>query len=62
MKVPPKILEQVENSTLGLQHGIVSLAIHLRDGQPRYKICREESFHDRDKHSTKDDFCVKADF
>jgi len=43
LKLPEKIIADIENEADGLNHGIVTLSIHLRDGHPRYVISRERS-------------------
>ena len=42
--IPPGILKSFEKEIEGTSHGTVSLAIHLRDGRPRFVISRERSF------------------
>jgi len=60
MKIPSKIIQKVEKATLGLQHGIVSLSLHIRDGKPRYKFVHEEWIMDGEEPSTHDDFKPKV--
>jgi hypothetical protein len=60
MIITPKIIEQVEKSALEIDHGIISLCLHIREGQvSRHFICREESFVDNEELSTHNDFMSK---
>jgi hypothetical protein len=43
MKLPPDVLAIFETELDGLECGVVSLTIHLRDNHPRYTISREQS-------------------
>jgi excisionase family DNA binding protein len=42
--VPPEIMEALEKELAGVSHGTITLAIHLRDGRPRFVVGRERSF------------------
>ena len=42
MKIHPKVLERIENNNSEIQHGVITLSIHMRDGHPRYKLGYEE--------------------
>jgi hypothetical protein len=44
MKIPHDVLKILETEIDGIEHGTVSLEIHLRDGHPRFVIGRERSF------------------
>ena len=59
MKIPSNIIQKVEKATLGLQHGIVSLSLHIRDGKPRYKFVHEEWIIEGEDPSAHDDFKPK---
>ena len=43
MKTPDYILARFEKASIGLEHGTVTLRLHVRDGLPRYTIGFEES-------------------
>ena len=45
LKIPNDIVGDLENEAAGLEHGIVTLSIHIRDGHPRYVISRERSIY-----------------
>jgi hypothetical protein len=57
MLLTPKILHQVDKAALELDHGIITLCLHIRDGRlSRHYICREESFVDNEELSTYNDY------
>jgi len=43
VKIPQEIIDAVERETDGINHGIVTLAIHIREGQPRFVLNKEVS-------------------
>ncbi|MDR0639234.1 MAG: helix-turn-helix domain-containing protein [Spirochaetaceae bacterium] len=48
--IPPGILKSLEKELEGISHGTVTLAIHIRDGRPRFVIGRQRSFlHDAEE-------------
>ena len=62
MIITPKIQQQVENAVLKLEHGIITLSLHIRAGQlSRYIICREESFIDSEELPTHNDSVLKKE-
>jgi excisionase family DNA binding protein len=46
--VPPEIVAELERELVGVSHGTITLAIHLRDGRPRFVIGRERSIYGRE--------------
>lgn len=44
MKIPPAILEKLENATAGLDYGSAVLRVEVKKGQARFIVQREESF------------------
>jgi hypothetical protein len=56
MKIPPEVLERIQNTASGLQHGNVTLTIYIRDGQPRYKWGYEEWLNEFEGLGTQYDF------
>jgi excisionase family DNA binding protein len=42
--IPPDIIKTLETEMGGINHGTVSLTIHIRDKHPRFVIGRERSF------------------
>jgi hypothetical protein len=62
MIITPKIQHHVEKAVLGLEHGIITLSLHIRAGHlSRHIICREESFIDSEELSTHNDYELKRD-
>jgi hypothetical protein len=43
LKIPTEILELFDRESAGVSHGAVVLALHLRDGKPRFTINKEIS-------------------
>jgi excisionase family DNA binding protein len=42
--IPSGIVAAFEKELSGINHGSVTLTVHLRDGKPRFVIGREQSF------------------
>lgn len=53
MKIPQKAIQKIEDAAAKLQHGVVTLRIHIRDGHPRYKWGLIEWINDSDEPSTR---------
>ena len=44
MKTPTEIIREFEAASKDLEFGVVTLALHLKYGKPRYVIQREVSY------------------
>ena len=59
MIIAPEVLVKLEQANVGLKHGVISLSIHVRDGQPRYKFAYEEWIIIGDDQPTRNDSLAK---
>jgi transposase-like protein len=61
MIITKKILKKVELTAQRIEHGIITLSIHIRDRRPRCKLCQEEWLDNNEELATHNEIYTEED-